>query len=80
MKEVLQLAGLSFLMFVTGLLVGVNANVGSKYLAGRISACNQIVKLDPILAVAEVTCVPYNGDVALKVGDRLYSLDGKTLN
>jgi hypothetical protein len=80
MKEVLQLCGLSLVMFLVGLLCGINADIGNRYLAGELSACNKVVKMDPILQIANVTCVPHEGQVALQVGDKLYSLDGKQLN
>ena len=80
MKTVLQILVLSLAMFLVGAVVGVNVNVGGKYQAGQLDACNKIVKMDPILALAEVTCISHFGEVALQVGDKLYSLDGKQLN
>lgn len=80
MKTVLQLVGLALAFFVIGVVCGVNTDVGGKYEAGQLNACNKIVKMDPILALAQVTCVPHDGQVALKVGEKLYSLDGAQLN
>lgn len=80
MKEVLKLVVLGLGFFIVGVLTGVNAVGGAQYQAGQLNACNKIVKMDPILALAQVTCVAREGDIALKVGDKLYSLDGSQLN
>lgn len=80
MKTVLQVVGLALVFFLIGAVFGMNAEVGGRYQAGQLDACNKIVKLDPILALARVTCVANNGGIALKVGEKLYSLDGKELN
>ena len=79
-KEVLKLVGLGLMVFVLGVIMGAQADVGGKYLAGQLNACNKIVKMDPILALAQVTCVAHEGQVALQVGEKLYSLDGAQLN
>jgi hypothetical protein len=80
MKTVVQLVGLALGFFVIGVVCGLNVEAGNKFQAGQLSACSKIVQMDPILAIAQVTCVPHDSDVALKVGDKLYSLDGKQLN
>lgn len=80
MKTVLQLVGFGLLVFVLGLLIGSSAAMSNKFLAGQLDACNKIAKLDPILAMAQVSCVAHDDNIALKVGEKLYSLDGKELN
>lgn len=80
MKAIVQILGLSLVVFIVGFLAGVGSSNGGKYQAGRLSACQEMVKLDPILAIAQVTCITRDGDVALQVGDKVYSLKGEVLN
>lgn len=78
--KVLQVVGLALAFFVVGAALGIGATGGNKFQAGQLDACNKIVKMDPILAIAQVTCVAHDSDVALKVGEKLYTLEGKELN
>ena len=77
MKKVLTYGLVAFGIFVVGLLIGVTANVGDRYQAGRLSACTEMTAaLNPLFMNA-LHCVPYQGDVAIKIGGKLFSLDGK---
>jgi hypothetical protein len=76
----------SGMLFVGGLALGVASNGGGKYQEGRLSACKELatvmVQLNPLIVLAGgIDCVPYKGDAAIKIGEKLYSLDGtKQLN
>lgn len=65
---------------------GLGATIGGgKYADGRLSACkdflNIMTRTDPLMMVVQPQCVPYKGDVAIKIGEGLFSLDGtKKLN
>jgi hypothetical protein len=69
--------------FLGGIFIGTSVN-SKKYQDGRVSGCNDIVKNLPAGAEGIAVCVPYEGDVALKItmGDKtqLFTLDGKPLN
>jgi hypothetical protein len=80
MRKVLNFGAVGIIAFLLGVLAGLNIDVGTKYLAGQLDACTRVIKMDPILALANVACVPHDGQVVLQVGDKLYSLDGKQLN
>ena len=69
-------------IFVAGLLFGSAAGTSSKYQDGRLSACKELVQVlnatSPLIAfLGGVECVAYKNDAAMKLGDKLYSLDGK---
>ncbi len=70
-------------LFFGGLMLGSATVTGGKYQAGRLSACNDltgvITQLNPFLAlVGGIKCVTYKDDVAIQLGEKKYSLDGKT--
>lgn len=54
---------------------------GGKYADGRLSACKDMLNAIMKGAVDQglVGCVPYKGDVAIKVDDQYFSLEGKKL-
>lgn len=80
MKTVIEIVVAALILFTGGFVIGVQTDIGSKYQAGRLSACNDIIGtlFSPAVAAGLLKCVPHDGDVAIKAGDSLFSLDGKT--
>jgi hypothetical protein len=71
----------TFLIGVTvGIVLGYVLTMTDNYQNGRVSACKDMLKVDPVLRMLPLECVPYKDDAAIKVGDKLYSLDGQPLN
>jgi len=75
---------LCLLIFIAGTFCGVKIDFTNKYQAGRLSACTDMVTIlndIPMFSLANISCVMYHGDAAIKVNDGIFSLDGtKKLN
>ena len=72
------------ILFV-GFFVGSNFPQHDRYQDGRLSACkemlNTLIAVNPLFALVKTECVVYKGDVALKLNEDIFSLDGtKKLN
>jgi uncharacterized Zn-binding protein involved in type VI secretion len=57
-------------------------NGKASYQDGRVSACADVLSVFKRAGVVNdsTVCIPYKKDAAVKVGEVLFSLDGKKLN
>jgi ABC-type arginine transport system permease subunit len=72
---------LCVLTFIVGFIVGMKISAGEKYQAGQLSACHDMLGIAvaaiPPLAVVNPTCEVFHGEVAIRLNDKFFSLDGK---
>ena len=78
MKQYLTFA----LLGVVGFFIGTLVDGSSRFEAGKMAACHDMlgvmVIMSPELGAAQPQCAPYKGVTAIQIDAKFYSLDGRT--